>query len=85
VKDRVDFEPEIVKTIKQRRATIRRQRVLRVFKCTRHVDQILALHRAGASCQDIAMWLRIEKKLKVRRETVWRFLQHVKLGGHSDA
>lgn len=59
--------------LKEQRKTMR-QKVYRKSRLTRYRAELVALKNAGASLNDIALWLRQKKRIKVSHTTVMRFL-----------
>ena len=53
---------------------MQRRRLYRKSKLDRYRAEIVLLYKAGASCQDIAVWLRMKHRLKIHRSSVNRYL-----------
>jgi len=69
-------DPELTNQLDQVRADrrlARRHRRIR-SRLDRHRAELEALASAGASCYDLALWLRQYKRTKVHPTTVWRAL-----------
>ncbi len=59
--------------IKSLRTTMRKKRFNRSV-LERYRAELVELHRAGASLCDLQVWLRRNKRLKVARSTIGRYL-----------
>jgi IS30 family transposase len=63
---------EQINEIKKRR----KKRKLSSSRLNRHLDQIILLHYGmNASCADIALWLRANKRIRVSRQAVFNFIK----------
>ncbi len=65
-----DQELQRIKTMR----TVMRKKRYNKSVLERYRAELVELHRAGASLGDIQLWLRREKRLKVARSTIGRFL-----------
>ena len=59
--------------IKEHRA-LRRRKPYHKSKLERFRSELVALARAGASCQDMVIWLRTKRRMKVHRSSIYRYL-----------
>lgn len=70
-----DFEaPAILEEIRVDRKIRRKRSTWGRSKLLKFQAEISALKKAGASLQDIQFWLKREKRAKVARSTIKRFL-----------
>jgi IS30 family transposase len=54
----------------------RKKRKLSSSRLNRHLEPIIQLHYGmNASCADIALWLRTNKRIKVSRQAVFEFIK----------
>jgi hypothetical protein len=68
------FDPiKALTDIRTSRAIARRRRYTK-SKLERYRAELVGLRNAGASLSDIAYWLRKEKRMKVQRTTIQRYL-----------
>jgi len=63
-----------VERIRARRAEARRK-LYRRSRLDRYRAELVAMKRAGASCADLAEWLRVQHRCKVNRSTIDRYLK----------
>ena len=69
------FDPqEELKRIRALRADARRKR-FRKSKLDKYRTELVAMRRIGASCADLAEWLRITHRCKINRSSIARYLQ----------
>jgi hypothetical protein len=66
-----------VERIRSRRAEARRK-LFRKSRLDRYQSELLAMRRAGASCADLAEWLRVSHRCKINRSSVDRYLKNFK-------
>ena len=57
------------------RAVARRRTTWGKSRLAKHRSELVKMHAAGASYADLALWLRTEKRVKVDRSTVMRYLK----------
>lgn len=62
-----------LQAVKARRA-MQRRTTYRKSKLERYRAELVAMRQAGASSQDLAVWLRMKHRLKIHRSSVDRFL-----------
>lgn len=62
-----------VERIRSRRAEARRK-LYRKSKLDKYRYELLAMRQAGASCADLAEWLRVNHRCKINRSSVARYL-----------
>lgn len=62
-----------VERIRSRRAEARRK-LYRKSKLDRYRYELLEMRQAGASCADLAEWLRVNHRCKINRSSVARYL-----------
>jgi len=72
-KETFDVQRE-VKRIRALRARARRRRY-RKSRLERYRAELAAMRRAGASCGDLAFWLRVTHRCKINRSSVDRYLK----------
>lgn len=63
-----------VERIRSRRAEARRK-LFRKSRLDRYQSELLAMRRAGASCADLAEWLRVSHRCKINRSSIDRYLK----------
>ena len=63
-----------VKRIRDRRAEARRK-IYRKSRLDKYRAELVAMQQAGASCADLAEWLRVDHRCKVHRSSIARYLQ----------
>lgn len=63
-----------VERIRARRAEARRK-LYRKSRLDKYRVELVEMKQAGASCADLAEWLRLSHRCKINRSTVARFLQ----------
>lgn len=63
-----------VDRIRARRAEARRK-LFRKSRLDRYQTELLAMRRAGASCADLAEWLRVSHRCKINRSSIDRYLK----------
>lgn len=63
-----------VERIRARRAEARRK-LYRKSRLDKYRSELVAMKRAGASCADLAEWLRVNHRCKVNRSSVDRYLK----------
>jgi hypothetical protein len=69
------FDPVAeVESIRVRRAEARRK-LYRKSRLDKYRAELVALKQAGASCADLAEWLRVNHRCKVNRSSIDRFLK----------
>ena len=54
--------------------TMQRRKSYRKSKLERYRAELVALHQAGASGQDLAVWLKINHRMKIHRSSIARYL-----------
>ncbi|MCL7489646.1 MAG: hypothetical protein M8357_15880 [Desulfobulbaceae bacterium] len=74
-KEAFDAQKE-VKRIRALRGRERRQRY-RKSRLDRYRAELVAMRRAGASCGDLAVWLRLTHRCKINRSSIDRYLKKV--------
>jgi hypothetical protein len=52
-----------------------RRRLYRKSRLDRYRAELVAMKRAGASCADLAVWLRITHRCKINRNSIDRYLK----------
>ena len=71
------FDPQAeVERIRTRRAEARRK-LYRKSRLDKYRAELVAMKRAGASCADLAEWLRVSHRCKVNRSSVDRYLKRL--------
>ena len=63
-----------VESIRARRTEARRKRY-RKSRLDKYRAELVALKRAGASCADLAEWLRVNRRCKIHRSSIDRYLK----------
>lgn len=63
-----------VKRIRSLRAEARR-RLFRKSRLDRYRAELVAMRQAGASCTDLAVWLRVTHRCKINRSSIDRYLK----------
>ena len=63
-----------VESIRARRAEARRK-LYRKSRLDKYRAELVAMKQAGASCADLAEWLRVSHRCKVNRSSVDRYLK----------
>jgi len=63
-----------VESIRARRAEARRK-LYRKSRLDKYRAELVAMKQAGASCADLAEWLRVNHRCKVNRSSVDRYLR----------
>lgn len=63
-----------VERIRARRAEARRK-LFRKSRFDKHRAELVAMRRAGASCADLAEWLRVSHRIKANRSSIDRYLR----------
>lgn len=63
-----------VERIRSRRAEARRK-LFRRSRLDRYQTELLAMRRTGASCADLAEWLRVNHRCKINRSSIDRYLK----------
>lgn len=63
-----------VERVRQRRAEARRK-LYRKSRLDRYRAELVAMKQAGASCADLAEWLRSSHRLKINRSSIDRYLK----------
>lgn len=63
-----------VKRIRSLRAEARRK-LFRKSRLDRYRAELVAMKQAGASCADLALWLRITHRCKINRSSIDRYLK----------
>ena len=53
---------------------LQRRKQYRKSKLERYRAELVAMRRAGASCQDLATWLKVKHRMKIHRSSVDRYL-----------
>jgi hypothetical protein len=59
--------------IKERREMIKR-RLYRKSKLEKYRSELVAMRQAGASAQDLVVWLKMKHRLKIHRSSIDRYL-----------
>lgn len=72
-KETFDAQAE-VERIRARRAEARRK-LFRKSRLDRYRTELVAMRRAGASCADLAVWLRVTHRCIINRSSVDRYLK----------
>ena len=72
-KETFDAQRE-VNRIRTLRANARRRRY-RKSRLDRYRAELVAMKRAGASCGDLAVWLRVTHRCKINRSSIDRYLK----------
>lgn len=72
-KETFDAQSE-VNCIRSRRAEARRK-LFRKSRLDKYRYELLAMKQAGASCADLAEWLRGKHRCKINRSTIDRYLK----------
>lgn len=70
---------EVLSKIKDARAVRRKRCTWGISKLNKYLTEVIQLSGNGASFADIQFWLRKEKRIKVDRSTIKRFLDKNKL------
>lgn len=71
------FNPVVeVERIRARRAEARQKRY-RKSRLDKYRAEIVAMKQAGASCADLAEWLRVSHRCKVNRSSIDRYLKRL--------
>lgn len=71
------FDPKAeLEAVKAKRA-MQRRTTYRKSKLERYRAELVAMREAGASSQDLAVWLRMKHRLKIHRSSIDRFLAQV--------
>ena len=68
-----DAEAELNR-IRSRRAEARRK-LFRKSRLDKYRAELIAMRQAGASCADLAEWLRVIHRCKINRSTIDRYLK----------
>lgn len=63
-----------VERIRSHRAEARRK-LFRKSRLNKYQTELLAMRRAGASCADLAEWLRVNHRCKINRSSIDRYLK----------
>ena len=63
-----------VESIRARRAEARRK-LYRKSRLDKYRAELVAMKQAGASCADLAEWLRVNHRCKVNRSSIDRYLK----------
>lgn len=63
-----------VERIRARRAEARRK-LYRKSRLDKYRAELVAMKQAGASCADLAEWLRVSRRCKVNRSSIDRYLK----------
>lgn len=72
--------------IRRAREVRRHRRLWGKSKLLEHRAELVKLRRAGGSLEDLAFWLRSEKRVTAAKTTIARFLQKLpELGGDDHA
>jgi hypothetical protein len=71
-----DAEAEVDR-IRSRRAEARRK-LFRKSRLDRYQTELLAMKRAGASCADLAEWLRVSHRCRINRSSIDRYLKKLR-------
>lgn len=72
-KDTFDAHAELSR-IRSRRAEARRK-IFRRSRLDKYRFELLAMREAGASFADLQEWLRVERRCKISRSTVARYIK----------
>ena len=71
------FDPVAeVESIRARRAEARRK-LYRKSRLDKYRAELVAMKRLGASCADLAEWLRVSHRCKVNRSSIDRYLKRL--------
>lgn len=71
------FDPVLeVERIRARRAEARRK-LYRKSRLDKYRAEMVAMRQAGASCADLAEWLRVSHRCKVNRSSIDRYLKRL--------
>lgn len=62
-----------VERIRSRRAEARRK-LYRKSRLEKYRAELVAMKQAGASCADLAEWLRVKHRIKIHRSSIDRYL-----------
>lgn len=73
VQETFDAQAE-VKRIRSLRAETRRK-LFRKSRLDRYRAELVAMKQAGASCADLAVWLRMTHRCKINRSSIDRYLK----------
>jgi len=65
-----------VDRIRARRAEARRK-LYRKSRLDKYRAELVAMKQAGASCADLAEWLKVNHRCKINRSTVARYLKNL--------
>ncbi len=57
------------------RRTEARRKLFRKSRLDRYRAELLAMRQAGASCADLAEWLRVSHRCKIHRNSIDRYLK----------
>ncbi len=63
-----------VERIRSRRTEARRK-LFRKSRLDRYRAELMAMKQAGASCADLAEWLRVSHRCKINRSSIDRYLK----------
>lgn len=72
-KETFDAQAEVDR-IRSRRAEARRK-IFRKSRLDKYRYELLAMQKAGASCADLAEWLRLNHRCKINRSSIDRYLK----------
>lgn len=72
-KETFDAQAE-VERIRARRAEARRK-LFRKSRLDKYRTELVAMRRAGASCADLALWLRVTHRCRINRSSIDRYLK----------
>ena len=65
-----------VERIRTRRAEARRK-MYRKSRLDKYRAELVAMKRAGASCADLAEWLRVSRRCRMHRSSIDRYLKRL--------
>lgn len=68
------FDPNKELTAIREHRAMQRRKIYRKSKLEKFRAELVALHRSGASAQDLSIWLKLRHRMKINRSSVARFL-----------
>ncbi len=66
---------DVLNRIEKSRHIARKRRIWSKSKLIRHLAELVKLRTMGASFADLQYWLRKEKRIKIARSSILRFLK----------
>ena len=69
------FDAQVEVTRIRLRRIVARRKLFRKSRLDRYRVELLAMKQAGASCADLAEWLRVSHRCKIHRSTIDRYLK----------